>query len=168
MRILGIDPGLGITGYGLIESNGKNFRLLEAGIIRSCQSESIDNRLSQIYKKITRLIKDTRPEVLVLEELYSHYKHPRTSIFMGHARGVICLASSQCRVPLISYPNTRIKKSIVGRGHASKEQIQRTVVSLLGLKRIPEPVDVTDALALAMCHAYVSRKYDIAHIRKTD
>ncbi len=157
MRILGIDPGLGITGYGLIDINGDNFRLIEAGAIRSHQSESIDNRLSEIYQKLIRLIKETKPDVLVLEELYSHYKHPRTSILMGHARGVICLACSQCGIPLISYPSTRIKKSIVGRGHGSKEQIQRTVVSLLGLKRIPELLDVTDALALAMCHAYISK-----------
>lgn len=163
MRILGIDPGLGITGYGLIESNGKNFRLIEAGVIRSRQSESIDNRLSQIYKKILRLVKDTKPEVLVLEELYSHYKHPRTSILMAHARGVISLACSQCGIPLISYPSTRIKKAIVGRGHASKQQIQRTVMSLLGLRRIPEPVDVTDAIALAMCHGYMLSRPDLGN-----
>ncbi len=155
MRILGIDPGLGITGYGLIELHEKDMRLIEAGLIRSNAKEKIEERLSEIHRKIASLIKDTRPHVAVLEELYSHYRHPKTSILMGHARGIICLAVAKGNIPLVSYPSTRIKKAITGRGHASKEQVQRTVVSLLNLKKVPEPVDVTDALALAMAHANV-------------
>jgi len=155
MRILGIDPGLAITGYGLIETDPGKPRLIEAGVIRSDAGDAIERRLSEIYEKVTNLIKDTSPHVAVLEELYSHYKHPRTSILMGHARGIICLAINQRGVKLVSYPSTRVKKAITGRGHASKQQIQRTVVSFLNLKGVPEPVDVTDALALAMAHANV-------------
>lgn len=155
MRILGIDPGLGITGYGLIEVSGSNLKVIEAGIIRSNAKYKIEKRLSEIYRKIIDLTRDTRPHVVVLEKLYSHYKHPRTSILMGHARGIICLAIAQEGIKLVNYPSTRVKKAITGRGHASKQQIQRTVTSLLNLKRTPEPVDVTDALALSVTHANV-------------
>ncbi len=155
MRILGIDPGLGITGYGLIEACGNNVKLMEAGVIRSNAKDKMEKRLASIYKKVMALIKDTRPEVVVLEELYSHYKHPKTSILMAHARGAICLAVEHQDTQLINYPTTKIKKAITGRGRASKEQIQRTVASLLGLKNPPEPVDVTDALALAITHANI-------------
>ena|SRR3989338_2954142 len=157
MRILGIDPGLGITGYGLIEADGNNVSLIEAGIIRSNAKDKMGKRLADIYKKIIGLIKDTMPEAVVLEELYSHYKHPRTSILMAHGRGAICLAVEHQNVRLINYPTTKIKKAITGRGRASKEQMQRTVASLLGLKKPPEPVDVTDALALAITHANIRR-----------
>lgn len=163
MKILGIDPGLAITGYGLIDSNASSVKLIEAGVIRPVSKDKIEKRLLDLYKKVFRLIKETAPEAIVLEELYSHYKHPRTSILMGHARGIICLAVEQEKIPLISYPTTRIKKAITGRGRASKEQMQRTITNLLGLKRPPEPFDITDALALAITHANVwahQLKYD--------
>ncbi|PIV39568.1 MAG: crossover junction endodeoxyribonuclease RuvC [Candidatus Omnitrophica bacterium CG02_land_8_20_14_3_00__42_8] len=155
MRILGIDPGLGITGYGLIEADGNNVRLIEAGVIRSNAKDKMEKRLAGIYKKVTDLIKDTMPEAVVLEELYSHYKHPKTSILMAHGRGAICLAVEHRNVALVNYPTTKIKKAITGRGRASKEQMQRTVASLLGLKNPPEPFDITDALALAITHANI-------------
>lgn len=155
MKILGIDPGLGITGYGLIDARGNSVQLIEAGVIRSDSKKKIQKRLLEIHIKLVRLLKDVSPDAVVLEELYSHYKHPKTSILMAHARGIICLAVEQANVELVNYPSTRIKKAITGQGRASKEQIQRTVVSLLGLKRVPEPVDVTDALALAITHANV-------------
>jgi len=155
MRILGIDPGLGITGYGLIEADGNNVRLIEAGVIRSNAKDKMGKRLAGIYKKVTDLIKDTMPEAVVLEELYSHYKHPKTSILMAHGRGAICLAVEHRNVALVNYPTTKIKKAITGRGRASKEQMQRTVASLLGLKNPPEPFDITDALALAITHANI-------------
>ncbi len=155
MRILGIDPALGITGYGLIELSGRNLKVVEAGVIHSNAKNRIETRLSEIYTKTAKLIEDTKPHVTVLEELYSHYKHPRTSIIMGHARGIICLAVEEKKVKLVNYPSTRIKKAITGKGHASKQQMQRTVTALLKLKKVPEPVDVTDALALAVAHANV-------------
>lgn len=155
MRILGIDPGLIITGYGLIEVSSRNLKVIEAGVIRSNAKYKIEKRLLEIYRKIISLIKDTKPNVAVLEELYSHHKHRMTSILMGHARGIICLAIEQQKIQLVNYPSTRVKKAITGRGHASKQQVQRTVASLLNLKTVPEPVDVTDALALAVTHANV-------------
>ena len=166
MRILGIDPGLAITGYGLIDSCGNNVKLMEAGIIRSSVKDKMEKRLASIYKKVMNLIKDTMPEAVVLEELYSHYKHPKTSILMAHGRGAICLAVEHSNVALVNYPTTKIKKAITGRGRASKEQVQRTVASLLGLKKPPEPVDVTDALALAITHANIwGHRYDLQDFR---
>ena len=166
MRILGIDPGLGITGYGLIEACGNNVKLIEAGIIRSNAKDKMEKRLADIYKKIINLIKDTMPEAVVLEEIYSHYKHPKTSILMAHARGAICLGVEHRNVALVNYPTTRIKKAITGRGRASKEQMQRTVTSLLGLKDPPEPVDITDALALAITHANIwGHRNDLQNFR---
>jgi len=153
MRILGIDPGLNTTGYGVIESD--DFKLVEAGIIRTKANTPIHARLDKIFKNISELIEEHRPEALVLEKIYSHYKHPMTSILMAHARGAICLAIEQQKIQLINYPTTRVKKAITGRGHASKEQIQRTVASLLSMRSVPEPVDITDALALAITHANV-------------
>ena len=155
MRILGIDPGLGITGYGLIELSDRNLEVVEAGIVRSNAKYKIERRLSEIYRKIVSLIEDTGPDIVVLEQLYSHYKHPRTSILMGHARGIICLAIAEQKIQLVNYPTTRVKKAVTGRGHASKQQVQRTVASLLNLKAVPESIDVTDALALAVTHANV-------------
>jgi crossover junction endodeoxyribonuclease RuvC len=166
MRILGIDPGLAITGYGLIDSCGNNVKLMEAGIIRSSAKDKMEKRLASIYKKVINLIEDTMPEAVVLEELYSHYKHPKTSILMAHGRGAICLAVEHSNVALVNYPTTKIKKAITGRGRASKEQVQRTVASLLGLKKPPEPVDVTDALALAITHANIwGHRYDLQDFR---
>ncbi|MFC1509137.1 crossover junction endodeoxyribonuclease RuvC [Candidatus Omnitrophota bacterium] len=155
MRILGIDPGLGITGYGVIELLGRDLKVMEAGVIRSNPKDKTETRLFDIHRKLKNLIKDTKPHIAVLEELYSHYKHPRTSILMGHARGIICLAVKEQEIELVHYPSTRVKKAITGRGHASKQQVQRTITSLFNFKRAPEPVDVTDALALAVAHANV-------------
>jgi crossover junction endodeoxyribonuclease RuvC len=166
MRILGIDPGLGITGYGLIETSGNNIRLIEAGIIRSKAKDNIEKRIADIYKKVIGLIEETKPETVVLEELYSHYKHPKTSILMAHGRGAICLAIEHSNVELVNYPTTKIKKAITGHGRASKEQMQRTVTSLLGLRNPPEPVDITDALALAITHANIwGHRNDLQNFR---
>lgn len=156
MRILGIDPGLAITGYGLIETvSSNNVRLIEAGIIRTSNKEAVAKRLLKIFNGVKSIIEELKPEVLVLEKLYSHYKHPTTSILMSHARGVICLLCGLNNIKLVNYPSTRIKKAITGRGHASKEQIQKMMSELLSLKKNPQPVDITDALALALSFVYI-------------
>ena len=157
MIILGIDPGLIITGYGVIEA-GKartSVNLKEAGVIRTNSGENITKRLDKIYKNLIEVIADHDPEVVVLEKLYSHYKHPVTSILMGHARGVACLAAGTSGKRLVSYPSTRIKKAVTGRGQASKIQIQGMVREILKLSKKPEPMDVSDALACALTHMNV-------------
>jgi len=105
MIILGIDPGLHITGYGVIEVGSKNrVKLKEAGVIRTKPRDGITSRLEKIYTNISDIIEEYKPSILALEKLYSHYKHPVTSILMGHARGVVCLAAGILKVELVNYP----------------------------------------------------------------
>ncbi|MEW6101207.1 MAG: crossover junction endodeoxyribonuclease RuvC [Candidatus Omnitrophota bacterium] len=156
MVILGIDPALTITGYGVIEARKNNLSLLEAGIITTRPQDPLPKRLDKIYSAITKLIVDTRPQIMVLEKIYAHYRHPATSYLLGQARGVICLACSVQNVRLAEYAATRVKKAMVGRGLASKSQVQRMVVSLLNLSVLPKYTDVTDALALAIAHSYMN------------
>jgi crossover junction endodeoxyribonuclease RuvC len=155
MRILGIDPGLGTTGYGLIEDS--SFKVIEAGVIRTQAGIPIQARLKKLSESLDEILAEHKPAVLVLEKIYSHYKHPTTAILMGHARGAICLACGTHDVKLINYPSTRIKKAVTGNGHASKAQVQRMVQSLLKLKDPPEPVDVSDALAMALSYCFIEQ-----------
>jgi crossover junction endodeoxyribonuclease RuvC len=157
MRILGIDPALSVTGYGIIDFEKKGLFLLEAGIISTSAKQTLPQRLDKIYKAITKLIFDTKPDALVLEKLYVHYRHPTTAYLLGQARGVICLVCARENIPLVEYAATRVKKAIVGRGLASKYQVQRMVANILNLNIIPRYTDVTDALALAIAHSYISK-----------
>ena len=157
MKILGIDPALTITGYGLIEAQNNKLALIEAGIISTSSKELVTTRLEKIHRGIMKLIADTLPDVLVLEKIYAHYRHPTTSYILGQARGVICLAAATKQIALAEYAATRVKKAVVGKGLASKAQVQRMVASLLGLTSLPKYTDVTDALALAIAHSYIVR-----------
>jgi crossover junction endodeoxyribonuclease RuvC len=154
MRILGIDPGLDITGYGVLEDKLDRFVVIEAGIIRTSHSEPLARRLDIIYTQLTDLIKQTLPQVCAIEQLYSHYKHPMTAILMGHARGAVILSCSRNGVDIRNYPAKTVKRAITGNGNASKVQVQRVVNKLLNLSDADRPVDVTDALALCITHKY--------------
>jgi len=155
LRILGIDPGLAITGYGVIDVQAGGIKLKEAGIIRTSYREKLQDRLIKIYDGLNQIINETNPDIGVIEKLYSHYKHPTTAILMGHVRGVIYLAVRKNKISLFEYPAKRIKKAVVGRGDATKEQVGRMVQGYLNLKSAPSPPDVTDALALAIAHTYI-------------
>lgn len=156
MKILGIDPGLVRTGYGLIDAEAPGrIKFIEAGVIKTAPEDGISKRLKDIYENLTDIIKEHSPDVVVLEKLYSHYKHPVTSILMGHARGVVCLVCGVAGLKLVNYPATRIKKAITGNGQAKKEQIQSMVKARLGLKNLPSPFDVSDALAMAIAFAQI-------------
>lgn len=157
MIILGVDPALTITGYGVIEAKKRDLALLEAGIISTSSKDLTPKRLDKIYRAITKLIRDTKPDCLVLEKLYAHYRHPTTAFILGQARGVICLASATLNIPMFEYAATRVKKSIVGKGLASKSQVQNMVATTLRLNTLPKFTDVTDALALAIAHSYIMR-----------
>lgn len=157
MRILGIDPALAITGYGIVDCNKNKLFLLEAGVIKTSLRQLMPERLIRIYHGVTGLISDTKPDVMVLEKLYAHYHHPATAYILGQARGVICLTSAEAKIPLVEYSATRIKKAIVGQGLASKLQVQRMVVNLLHMKHVPRYTDVTDALALALAHSNIMK-----------
>lgn len=153
-RVLGIDPGLGTTGYAVLEVSTKGPQLREAGVIRGGARGSLAERVAEIYDGVADVISSLAPSCMSLEELFSHYKRPRTSILMGHARGVICLAAAKAGIPVFSYGATRIKKTLTGSGAASKSQMQRAVQRELSLSALPEPHDVADALAAALCHYY--------------
>lgn len=158
IRILGIDPGLNTTGYGVIEAAGRTLRVCEAGVVRSVHGHTLSERLTEIFDGVADVIRSFQPGAMALEELYSHYARPRTAILMGHARGVICLAAAQAGIPMTSYASTLIKKTLTGSGHAGKAQIQRAVKYELALLEVPEPPDVADALAMAICHFHLKDK----------
>ena len=153
MKILGIDPGLRVCGYACIETEGERENLIEAGVLRTDDKDSIEVRLNRIAEDIELLLKNFQPDTVAVEELYSHYAHPRTAILMGHARGVILQKCSEAGIEVKSFSATRIKKSITGNGRAKKEQIQRSIQRILGLQQVPEPDDVADAIAAALCCA---------------
>ena len=151
MRILGIDPGLQITGYGVIDYVRARPKLIDGGVIRLQPKTSIPDRLVELEIELESLIDDHKPDVCAVEQLYSHYNHPRTAILMGHARGVILLVAARKGVRVEQYAANRIKQSLTGFGHASKPQMQRAIQSVWNLKAVPEPADVADALAVALC-----------------
>jgi crossover junction endodeoxyribonuclease RuvC len=152
MKILGIDPGLNITGYGLVETVAEGQKLIEAGEIKSKASLPLEQRLLELHNGLEDVIKELRPDVLVVEELYSHYKHPRTAVIMGHARGVLFLVAGKSNIPVFSYSATRIKKSLTGMGRAGKEQVAKMIASTLKCEEMYGHPDITDALAAALCH----------------
>ena len=153
MRILGIDPGLQVCGYACLEVGGDKETLIEAGVIRIASGSAIEQKLNRIAEDTQSLLENFKPDVVAVEELYSHYAHPRTAILMGHARGVILQRCAQAALEVRSFSATRIKKSITGNGRASKEQVQKTIQTILSLPQIPEPNDVADAIATALCCA---------------
>jgi crossover junction endodeoxyribonuclease RuvC len=153
VRILGIDPGLHLCGYACLEVDGTGENLVEAGVIRIPTDLPLAARLNQLAEDIQTILERFRPQVVAVEELYSHYAHPRTAILMGHARGVILQKTAAAGVEVKSFSATRIKKSLTGNGRASKEQVQRTIQTLLALPQVPDPPDVADAIAAALCCA---------------
>ncbi len=157
MRIVGIDPALTVTGYGVIESEKNQLALVEAGIIKTSASQPLPERLNKIHAATIKLIGDSHPNVLVLEKLYAHYKHPVTAYILGQALCVISFAFSIKDIPVVEYAATSVKTSITGWGLASKYQVQRMVAGILDLNTLPKYTDVTDALALAIAHSYIMR-----------
>jgi crossover junction endodeoxyribonuclease RuvC len=155
MIILGIDPALSRTGFGIIERNSRGMSLIDAGVVETDARDSLPERLLTLYQGISYVVKKFKPYCIVLEKLYAHYRHPATSYILGQARGIICLISAQENLPFFEYAATRVKKAIIGKGLASKAQVQRMVSSALELKELPKYQDITDALALAIAHSYI-------------
>ena len=160
-RILGLDPGLQVTGYGVLDHTPAGPKHREAGVLRSAADgrdpSDMAHRVRVLYDGLLEVLDEWTPTVMVVEQLYAHYDHPRTAILMAHARGCFFLAGAQRDVPVLSYPAAAVKKTVTGHGRASKEQVQLTVQRELGLPKLPEPPDVADALAAALCHYYVQR-----------
>ena len=158
-RVIGIDPGLIVTGYAVVETGplGKAI-VVEAGVIRTkAAGDLMGKRLELIHQGVLEVLDAYPADALALEQVHSHVKHPRTAILMAHARGVIVLAAALRGVPVFGYAATRIKKSLTGSGKAPKEQMQHAIRTELGLDQLPEPHDVADACAVALCHHQIGR-----------
>lgn len=147
--MLGIDPGLVGTGYGVIEAAAGRTAVLDAGVIETSAQSPLEERLRLIYEGVRRLLDTYGPVALVLEDLYTEYEFPRTALLMAHARGVVCLAARQCQVVLVPLAPAEVKRAITGNGAAAKAQMQRSVQRLFDLPELPRPSHVADALALA-------------------
>jgi len=157
-RVLGIDPGLNVTGYAVVEPSPGGPVVVEAGVIRPRSARAgMGQRLREIHQGILEVLEAFPPGSVALERIHSHVRFPRTAILMAHARGAIMLAAAQRQTPVFGYAATRIKKTLTGNGQAPKAQIQHAIMTELGLERLPEPHDVADACAVALCHFYVSR-----------
>ncbi|NLW60288.1 MAG: crossover junction endodeoxyribonuclease RuvC [Firmicutes bacterium] len=157
MLILGVDPGTALTGYGLVEQQGQRLTAQTYGTIRTAAGRPLAERLKQIYDRMTVLIQEYKPDVLVVEELFFN-KNTRTALAVGQARGVILLAAAMQGLPVAEYTPLQVKMAVVGYGRAEKKQIQEMVRILLHLKATPKPDDAADALAIAICYAHSWRR----------
>lgn len=155
MRFLGIDPGLHLTGYGCIEwlPSMEEPVLVEGGVLRLNRKDSLARRLAALEHDLNAVIEELKPDQMIVEQIFSHVHRARTAILMGHARGVILLCGGRVDLPIKEYTATEVKKAITGGGHARKSQVQASVAAQMGLSHVPDPPDVADAIALALCGA---------------
>ena len=151
MLVLGIDPGLETTGYGLVEEAAGRLRALDYGVIKTRRTESLAERLLTLHAAISRLISERSPEAVAMEELFFR-RNVTSAIGVGQARGVLLLAVAQRGLPFEEYTPSQVKQAVTGYGRADKEQIGRVLQLLLGLEAIPRPDDAGDALGVAICH----------------
>lgn len=156
MIILGIDPGFAIVGLGVVEYKGNKFNVIDYFAVTTKAGLPIEERLKMIYDGINEAIQKYKPDAMSVEELFFN-NNAKTAIQVGQARGVILLAGVNNNIPIFEYTPLQVKQSVVGYGRAEKKQIQQMVKAILGLKDVPKPDDVADALALAICHAHSYR-----------
>jgi crossover junction endodeoxyribonuclease RuvC len=159
-RILGVDPGLRTTGYGVIELRGGVPHLIEGGVLQPKASHALEQRLVQLHDGMVEVVRATRPDCMVLEELWTAYEHPQTAVLMGHARGVLALVAGAHGIAVQHLAHSAVKRALAGSGSATKSQVKGMVVRLLGLGSAPQPDDVSDALALAIAFANVESQRD--------
>jgi crossover junction endodeoxyribonuclease RuvC len=145
--VLGLDPGTAITGYGVVRSDGPV--LIECGVIRTNPRDGLPQRLNDIYEGVRELIHRHEPSALAVEDVF-YAKNVRTTVVLGHARGVILLAGAQSGIPVHEYPPREIKKAVTGVGGATKEQVQFMIMRMLRLKSVPRPLDASDGVAAAL------------------
>lgn len=155
--VLGLDPGLAITGYGIISAPKGSPELVEAGVIRIPRDRTLADRLKELHEGLQDILSSLPVSEVAIEQLYSHYERPRTAILMGHARGVLFLGAANAGLPINSYASTMVKKMLTGNGRAPKSQMQHAIQLQLGLTRPPDPPDVADALAIALCHFFATK-----------
>jgi crossover junction endodeoxyribonuclease RuvC len=146
---MGVDPGLVATGFGVLEAGAGAVTVRDAGVISTTTGQPLEARLNALHRAVHRIIEEQAPGLLVVEDLYTEYRFPRTAILMGHARGVIYLAARQLGVAVVAVAPSEVKRAMTGNGAAGKAQVQRAVQTVLGLKEPPRPSHVADALGLA-------------------
>ena len=157
MKVLGVDPGTATTGYGVVAGEPfGSYMLVECGVIRTHPREPLATRLREIYDDVRRLLDHHHPDALSIENVF-YSRNVRTTVVLGHARGVVLLAAEQAGVPVHEYPPAEIKKAIVGSGAATKEQVQFMLARLLRLKSVPHPTDAADGVAAALAHIMSAR-----------
>ena len=156
MRIIGIDPGTGILGFGVVDVNCGKYKLVTAGVITTPAHTPLDERLEEIFDGLTEIIAETKPEVMSIEKLF-FAQNVTTAISVSHARGVAMLTGRKAKLPIAEYTPLEIKQTLTGYGRADKKQMQEMVKVQLGLQSIPKPDDAADALAAAITHALMSR-----------
>ena len=150
LRVMGVDPGLMATGFGVLEARPGEVAVVDAGVISTSIGQTLEARLNALHTAVHRIIDARRPSLLIVEDLYTEYKFPRTAVLMGHARGVIYLAARQLDVAVLALAPAEVKRAVTGSGSAGKLQVQRAVQTLLGLAGLPRPSHVADALGLAV------------------
>jgi crossover junction endodeoxyribonuclease RuvC len=154
MDVLGVDPGLSVTGYAVVRALNGRVSILDAGVCRTSTNKSLAARLAQIECDLAELLSQHSPTLMAVEKLYAHYRHPRTAVMMGHARGVILSVAGRQSIEVRGYSATQVKRFLTGNGRATKAQMQRAVMRELDLRTVPDPADVADALAVALCCAH--------------
>ena len=153
MIILGIDPGIAIVGYGVVQYTGNKFKTIDYGAITTKAHTKIDFRLNDVYDGVCELIHKYKPDAVSIEELFFN-TNVKTAITVAHARGVIVLAAAKCGVETFEYTPLQVKQAVAGYGRADKNQVQQMVKLLLGLSEVPKPDDTADAVAIAICHGH--------------
>ncbi|HXV63728.1 MAG TPA: crossover junction endodeoxyribonuclease RuvC [Vicinamibacteria bacterium] len=156
MRILGIDPGSQVTGYGAIDSDGAEHRLVEHGVIRTRSGLRFPEKLRVVHDRLVEVVERARPDQVVVEDLF-YASNVKSALRLGHVRGVVILAAVVRGLPVAEYAPLEVKQAVVGYGRADKWQVQKMVATLLNLESPPEPHDAADALAVAICHAHQLR-----------
>lgn len=154
MVILGIDPGTGITGYGVIEKKENKLKVLDFGCVKTSKDETSGRRLKTIHRAVRKLIKQFKPDLIATESLF-FFKNLKTVIAVSQARGVVVLAAEESGVPFCEFTPLEVKQAVSGYGRAEKQQVQKMVKILLNLEEIPRPDDAADALAVAICAANI-------------
>ncbi|HEX6461895.1 MAG TPA: crossover junction endodeoxyribonuclease RuvC [Candidatus Saccharimonadales bacterium] len=155
MRILGIDPGTGILGFGVIEIRGNKPAMIDAGVIRTLVHQPQDERLVEIYDALQSIIRDTAPQIMSIEKLF-FARNVTTAMSVAQARGVAMLSGKQAGLTIVEYTPLQIKQTLTGYGKADKKQVQEMVRITLGLTEVPKPDDCADALATALTHGFMS------------
>lgn len=153
MRIIGIDPGYAIVGYGVIDYIGNKFKIVEYGAITTESNQNMNERFKAIHDDLNTIIERTNPEFLAIEELFFN-SNQKTAINVAQARGVLLLSALNHGISIHEYTPLQVKQAVVGYGRAEKKQVQLLVKSILGLEKVPKPDDTADALAIAVCHAH--------------